>query len=258
VQGAQGRGLDALSTGIDHEEPLRVRTVVIRALRVARARPARVAGTAALVFGGTAWFTTLVELEIVHHTNVAEVQIAARTATAAISAFAVVFYAGLLDLVVGAFVEGRREPTTAEVLRALPHGRLVAADLLLTIGTVVGLLLLIVPGIAFFTFCSLVGPIVVNERLTMFRAFARSARLVHGHFWHVLVLVTIPIAIEDQVMHAVDPDVFGHPLIASFVLTAVLGALVGSMVGLLEVVIAHELRRRHPLRPSVETTRERA
>lgn len=268
LQGAQGRGLDALSDGtpsspdtsapdttapvtsapVSKPEPLSTRRVLAHAFEVYRARPARVAGTAAIVFGVAALLGTLIEIEIVQETDIDELVVAARIATALIWAFAVVFYAGLLDLIVGAYIEGRPDPTFGETLRALPLRRLFVADVLLAIGTAVGLLLFFIPGVIFFTLGALVGPVIVTEHQSLKDAFRRSAHLARAHFWRVLILVTIPVALEDEIMHFFDPKLFNHPLLASFLVTALIGAIVGSIVGLLEVVIAHQLRENDPLR----------
>lgn len=240
MQRAQGRGLDALSEAHSASD------VAGTAFAVYRSEPVRVAGTAAIVFGVAAAFSTLLEIEVVEKTDAAEVEVAARVATAMIWAFAVVFYAGLLDLVVGATVEGRTPPSFTEAMRTLPIGKLFVADSLLMFGTAVGLVLFVVPGLMFFTLFALVGPIIVTESLGVRDAFIRSARLDRPHFWLVLLVVTIPVAIEDQVMHAFDPKLFDHPLLASFFVTALIGIVVGSVVGLLEVALAHALRHGDP------------
>jgi len=240
VQGAQGSGLGALS------EAHSARDVAGTAIAVYRSEPVRVAGTAAIVFGVAAALSTLLEIEVVEKTDAVELEVAARVATAMIWGFAVVFYAGLLDLVVGATLEGRTPPSFTETLRTLPIGKLFGADSLLMFGTAVGLVLFVVPGLVFFTLFALVGPIIVTESLPVRDAFARSARLDRPHFWLVVLLVTIPVAIEDQVMHVFDPKLFDHPLLASFLVTALIGIVVGSLVGLLEVALAHALRHGDP------------
>ena len=131
-------------------------------------------------------------------------------------------------------------------LRELPLGRLIAADVVLTIATLVGTVLLVVPGFIVFTLLCLVGPIIVSENCRVFDGLRRSAHLVRRHFWLVLVLVTIPVTFEEDVVHAVDYHQFDHPLVAAFLIAGVLGALVPAVIGLVEVVLAHELAHRSP------------
>jgi hypothetical protein len=232
MQRAQGRGLEALTPG----------AVVATALRVLRGRPRRVIGTAAVVFGATALISAVVEVKIVEAGAPVEVDAVAQIFAALVSAFGIVFYAGLLDLVLGSFLRGDPDPPLGVVLRRLPFTRLLVADLVLIIGSAIGALACIVPGIIIFTLFGLVGPLVVSEDLGVTAALRRSAHLVRPHFWMALFLVTIPFLIEDQLLHGIDLDVYGHRLLGACVVSALIGATVGSIVGLLEVVLAHELR----------------
>jgi hypothetical protein len=101
-----------------------------------------------------------------------------------------------------------------------------------------------------FTLFGLVGPLVVSEDLGVRAALRRSAHLVRPHFVMAFFLVTIPFLVEDQLLHGIDVDLAGHRLLGAFCVSAVIGATVGSAVGLLEVVLAHELREREALVPS--------
>jgi hypothetical protein len=148
----------------------------------------------------------------------------------------------LLDLVLRSFLDGEPDPPLRDVLRRLPLARLLIADLVLVVASALAALACILPGLAVFTLFGLVGPIIVSEDLGVRAAFRRSAHLVRPHFFLSFFLVTIPFLVEDQLLHGIDLDVGGHRLIGAFVVSAVIGATVGSAVGLLEVVIAHELR----------------
>jgi hypothetical protein len=82
----------------------------------------------------------------------------------------------------------------------------------------------------------------VSEDLGVTAAFRRSAHLVRPHFFFAFFLVTIPFFVEDRLLHGIDLDLFGHRLLGAVLVSAIIGATVGSIVGLLEVVVAHELR----------------
>jgi hypothetical protein len=59
----------------------------------------------------------------------------------------------------------------------------------------------------------------------------------------------LPLEIEELVLHAIHyTDIFEHPLVPAFFLNGLLGMIVGSIVGLIEVVLAYELIARHPAR----------
>jgi hypothetical protein len=246
VPRAQGRGLDALNEGAPAGQATRSRlrwtTVVRTAARVLRDRPRRVIGTAAVVFGASAWITAVVETEIVEAGAPIEIDVLAAILAAAVSMYGIVFYAGLLDLVLRSYLEGEPDLKIDEALRRLPLLRLLGADLVLIVASAVGTLLFIIPGIIAFTLLCLVGPLIVSEDHRVFPGLRRSYHLVRPHFWMTFFLVTIPFTIEDQLLHGIDLSVFGHRLIGAFCVSALIGATVGAAVGLLEVVLAHELR----------------
>jgi hypothetical protein len=107
-----------------------------------------------------------------------------------------VFYAGAVGL---SLREGERSPPPSlrAVVRRLSYRRLIAVDILFALGTAIGLLLLIVPGIVFFAWFALAGPLVELQGATVRRAFVRSRQLVRGSFWTVLqVLLPITVASE--------------------------------------------------------------
>jgi hypothetical protein len=154
----------------------------------------------------------------------------------------VVIYAGILDKVVGAHLHGHPDLSLREVWRVLPLGRLVAADALLTVATLTGLALFVIPGVIIFTLWSLVGPVITIEDRRVTSAFRRSWELVRGCFWLTFGLVTLPLKLEQAVLHAIHyAEVFDHPLVPAFLLNGLLGMIIGSVVGLIEVVLAYEL-----------------
>ena len=138
----------------------------------------------------------------------------------------------------------------------LPLGRLVAADVVLALGTLAGLALFVVPGVVIFTLWSLVGPVITIEDRAVGSAFRRSWQLVRPHFWLTLFLVTVPLQVEQAVLHAIHyTEIFEHPLVPAFLLNGLLGMVIGSVVGLVEVVLAYDLiaRAANPTSRSRET-----
>jgi hypothetical protein len=109
-----------------------------------------------------------------------------------------VFYAGAVGLALRQG-EGSPPPALREIARRLSYGRLIAVDILFGLGTALGFVLLIVPGIVFFGWFALAGPIVEIEDRGVRAAFARSRRLVRGSFWTV-VLVLVPIVIASELL----------------------------------------------------------
>lgn len=162
----------------------------------------------------------------------------------ALGAAGTVFYPGLLDRIVGVERGHNERQSIGTVLRTLPYGRLVVAEMLLFIVTAIGLALFVVPGLIAFTLFGLVGPAITIEDRSAIDAFRRSARLVRPHFWLVFLLVTLPIGLEhvaeDQVHHWVANTHF----LTRFASHGLVGVIVGSIVGLVEVHLAFRLSGR--------------
>jgi hypothetical protein len=216
--------------------------VLRAALRTLRERFGRVAGTAFVVFGAVAAIDAIAVVLIADHVSSSAGDAVASTVAAVFSMAGVVIYAGVLDKVVGAHLHGEPDLTMSEIVRSLPLGRLIAADLLLALATLVGLAVFVVPGVVVFTLFSLVGPMITIENRTTGGAFRRSWHLVRRNFWLTFVLVTLPLQIEQAVLHAIDyTSLFDHPVLPAFLLNGLLGTIIGSAVGLVEVVLAYEL-----------------
>jgi hypothetical protein len=216
--------------------------VIRTALRTYRDKFGRVAGTAFLVFGAIAGIDVIAAILIVEHVSSPTGDVITSTTAAVFAMAGVVIYAGVLDKVVGAHLHGERELSVSEILHVLPLGRLIAADLLLAVATLVGVALFVVPGIIIFTLSSLVGPMITIEDRTVGSAFRRSWHLVRQRFWLTFLLVTLPLQIEQAALHAINyTDLFDHPVLPAFLLNGLLGTVIGSVVGLIEVVLAYEL-----------------
>ena len=157
-----------------------------------------------------------------------------------------VFYSGAVGL---ALKRGERSkpPTLGTVARHLSYGRLIAVDLLIGLGTAVGLVALIVPGVVFFTWFALAGPIVELEGIGVRAAFARSRRLVRGHFWRVLI-VLVPIAVASELLSTaslqVVHDAIHAPLLGDWVGEAATNILLSPFYAVAAVLITLELSRR--------------
>jgi hypothetical protein len=222
---------------------LRAREVLGAALRTYRERFWRVAGTAFVVFGAVAAvdaFATVLVID--RHVSRPYGAGITSTVSAVFAMVGVVVYAGILDKVVGAHLHGHPDLSVREIWHVLPLGRLVGADVVLALGTLAGLAVFVVPGVILFTLWSLVGPVITIEDRAVGSALRRSWQLVRPHFWLTLVLVTIPLQVEQAVLHAIHyAEIFEHPFVPAFLLNGLLGMVIGSVVGLIEVVLAYEL-----------------
>jgi hypothetical protein len=222
-----------------------VRPVVVAAFGTYRRRFGMIVGAALVVFGISALVDVLADV-LADEAGDNPTLVALVLTIGGLAVFGTEFFAGLMDRVVGEEERGHPRQRLRDILRTLPYWRLIGADVLLALGTALFTLALIVPGIIFFTFFALVGPAVVMEDRKVFSAFRRSARLVRGHFWLVFVLVTLPIVLEENVVHGIVEACEGLGVLSVFVVNALAGAAVGSIVAVVEVTMAHRLAMHNP------------
>ena len=160
--------------------------------------------------------------------------------------FGPVVYAGYLDEAVGReYFRGERL-YLPQILRSLPWVRLVIADIILVAGTVIGLALFIVPGIIFMTLFALIGPVIVQERHGIVDGFRRTYQLSRTAWPMILTLVVGLVAAEhvfDEILHETfHESALGVQILVEWAAAAV----VGGIVGLVEVALATELIARNP------------
>jgi hypothetical protein len=215
------------------------------AFRLLRRRPVRVLGTGFLVFG----IGTILEIPVVALFDVLDethpLLVAVQVVASGFSVFGLTFYAGVIDHTVAEYERGEVRRSLPEILRRLPYSRLIVADLLLTLGAAFFLLLLVVPGFAFYTMFVFVGPIIIMEDRSVLGAFGRARRISRHHLWLVLCMVTLPVFVEESIFHGIEIST-DSSILVSTLFNVVLSALVVSIVGVVEVTIANRLAQLHP------------
>lgn len=107
------------------------------------------------------------------------------------------FYSGIVAAVTLHWRAGIARPHVGEVAARIPYLTLIAIDLIVALGTAVGLLFLVVPGFAFATY-TFISPALVEVRGLGLRAALREGyELVRGNFRRVLVIgVTVYVVTE--------------------------------------------------------------
>jgi hypothetical protein len=154
-----------------------------------------------------------------------------------------VVYPGVLERLIGDARHGRDRPVR-EVLRSIPYGRLLLADVVVSLAILFGLALFVVPGLAAFTLLCLVGALINLEDLSVPEALRRSARLVRTRLLLVFVVVTIPFACFEELTSVVEDRAHLMPLGAELVVVTVASIVVGTIMGLLVLALAFELTAR--------------
>ena len=128
-----------------------------------------------------------------------------------------------------------------DVLRSLPWGSLVLADLLTTLIIVVGLVALIIPGLIAITLLAVVGPVIELEHHPALAGLRRCVHLVRPHFWRVALFATLPLVLANGIV-AFLPDPSGTgDVVTTLVIRSVGEGILESVVGLLLVELCYRL-----------------
>jgi hypothetical protein len=128
-----------------------------------------------------------------------------------------------------------------DVLRSLPWGSLILADLLTTLIIVVGLVALIIPGLIAITLLAVVGPVIELEHQPAVAGLRRCVHLVRPHFWRVAAFATLPLLLANGIV-AFLPDPSGTAdVVTTLVVRSVGEGIVESVVGLLLVELCYRL-----------------
>jgi hypothetical protein len=208
------------------------------AARTARAEPGRVLLPAVVIFGLDAVSDTGFNELSADHLGLESL---AGFVVLAFSTLGLTFYSGLLEKLVGAVEQDRPAPPVGQVLRTLPYGRLLLADGILWAASALASLAFVIPGLVVTTLCVLVGPTITAQDTTIGQAFRTSIRLVAPSFPLALGLVTLPLAVEHEVVDAVLQLVPNENLALVYASNLAMGLTFGVALGLVEVALAERL-----------------
>jgi hypothetical protein len=152
-----------------------------------------------------------------------------------------VFFTGVIDRIVAVDQKGEENLPLADILRGLPTLRLVLASILTAALTVAGLLLFLLPGLALMVLFSVVGPVIVIEGLGVWDGVRRSAGLTARHALLVIVTVLIPTTLDEELSSWLEHfSWYAHPWV-HLPLDVGTTIIVGGLVGVFEVTLAHAL-----------------
>ena len=207
-------------------------------LRTLRLEPGRVIVPALVIFGLDAfqstWFTEIA-------TDHLGLESVGDVVVFGVSTLGLTFYSGMLERLVGAVERNQTPQSVSKVLATLPWIRLILAEVILLVVSAVASLLLIVPGLIIATLLALVGPLINLLDSSVPDAFRRSVRLVWPHFWIVFVMITLPLAIEHELVVLIADVVPHENVFAVFFTNFALGVSIGVVLGLIEVSLAERL-----------------
>jgi len=119
---------------------------------------------------------------------------------------------GLVAAAVVAWRGGGRRMGVIAVARTLPWRTIIALEIALPIVTAIGLVALVVPGLAFATYAALSPAVAKIEHLRAWPAVKRSFALVRGNFWRVFVVLALLVGVAgaaEELLQDVTPDFIG-------------------------------------------------
>jgi hypothetical protein len=161
-----------------------------------------------------------------------------------ISLVATTLFTGMVVELVADVQDGRRETTVGQLLRAAAPvlGQLLFVGIVAGIGIVIGLILIIVPGLILITIWSVAAPVVVLERPPGLGALARSRELVRGNGWQVFGVIFILSILVTIVAGAVEVGAESAGSGIGLVVRVIVGVLTAPLSALAAAVLYFELR----------------
>jgi hypothetical protein len=155
-----------------------------------------------------------------------------------------VLYAGLVTAAVIAWRSGAEHEGPLRVARQLPWRTISALDLLLPFIIVIGLILLVVPGILAAVYFSLAPAFAEIDRTGVKESLRRSVRAVRGSFWRVL-LVYLVLVVAAGAIQQVLQDLVDHTIGAIFIVILI-QAMFAPFYGLAIATITLDRREADP------------
>ncbi|HEV3046103.1 MAG TPA: hypothetical protein VGY13_01960 [Solirubrobacteraceae bacterium] len=153
-------------------------------------------------------------------------------------------FTGMIVELVADLRDGRRDASVGQLLRAVSPvlGQLILVAVVAGVAVLVGLFLVVVPGLILLTIWSVFAPVVVLERLPGLRALGRSRELVRGSGWQVFgvvfVFVILLAIVSDAIVLAAGSAGSGAEIVAR----VVVGVLAAPLSALAAAVLYFELR----------------
>ena len=168
--------------------------------------------------------------------------------TAVVNLMGQAVYAGLTAAAVVDWRAGRPLPPTSTLIRSMPIARLIALDVVVTIGAGIGFILLIVPGLIFLTYVAASAPVLKLEHLGVRAAIRRSIGLVRGRAPRVFVIIAGTIVLTETAVQAMAAPFHGAALLSAVNLVG--EAIFQPFEGLVVALVAIHLLELHGQAPA--------
>jgi hypothetical protein len=214
--------------------------LIAMAWRTLKAEPGRVLVPAAVIFGLEAIngvFFAKIATDHLGFESIAGVFVFGA------SSLGLTFYSGMLERLVGTVERNEPPQPILQVMRTLPWGRLLLAEFLIVIVSGIAATAALLPGLAVDTLFALVGPLINLLDCRVSEALRRSVQLVWPHFMLVFAMITLPLAIEHELLILIKELVPHERTFVIFLTSFVLADVFGVALGLIEVTLAERLVR---------------
>jgi hypothetical protein len=164
-----------------------------------------------------------------------------------ISLIATTLFTGMIVELVADVQDGRRDATPGQLLRAVQpvFWQLVLVGIVAGVGVVIGLILLIVPGLILLTLWSVAAPVVVLEHPPGLGALSRSRALVRGNGWQVFGVIFLLGVLLTVVAGGIEFAAESAGTGVGIVARVIVGVLTAPISALAAAVLYFELRGSH-------------
>jgi len=160
-----------------------------------------------------------------------------------ISLVATTLFTGMVVELVADVRDGRRDASVGQLLRAVTPvlGNLILVAIVAGIGILVGLILIVVPGLILATMWAVAAPVVVLERPGGLRALGRSRELVKGNGWNVFAVILLLVIVVGLLTGVVGVAAESAGTGVGLVVRVIVGVLAAPISALAAAVLYFEL-----------------
>jgi hypothetical protein len=145
-------------------------------------------------------------------------------------------YAGLVAAFVLEWIGTKPIQSLWAAIAEVKLGRLIVLDVILAIGTTLGLVVLVVPGVVFYAYTYVSPALIELDGVKVRKALMDSAKLIRGSFWRVVIFGAGVLFISQAFTTALESPVHGKP--GELLYNLVVEAVIAPFVGLTTVFLA--------------------
>ena len=165
-------------------------------------------------------------------------------------------FAGIVAAAAVEWLRGRTLRDLPGAIRRIKLGRLIVLDLILALGTAVGLALLVLPGVAFYTYLAVAPALIEINQVKVGEAIRSSVRMVRGNFIRVLWFTILVLVLSEVAFTAIEAPL--HGVQGNLIFNLAIEAVIEPFQALTTVFLAFALLDLHGLDDRVAAFNRRA